>query len=151
MVQTYKKSHENMCYEEIYKEKSVNEEYNLNNYIKSQRDNIWSGMSPELFTLFWALEPKQLSVPKETYQAQIETMQTEIKRLEAEKALEGKNKFEKDIDKIRRNIDILKQEMNLQLKEKEKMDIFLQANKEKIVSVYNEVKKRPLDFLQYCL
>ena len=41
--------------------------------------------------------------------------------------------------------------MNSQTKEKEKMDKFLMDNKEKITENFNEVKKRPIEFLQYCL
>jgi hypothetical protein len=151
MVLTYKKSFEEVVYEDTYKERAVADEWNLNGMVKDCRTNIWAGMSPELYTLFWALEPKQLTVPKETYQIQMEEMHKEIKKLEDDTANQGKAKHDKEIDKIRRNIDILKQEMNSQTKEKEKMDKFLMDNKEKITENFNEVKKRPIEFLQYCL
>jgi len=42
-----------MGYDEIYKERTVPDEWNLNSLARNTRNNIWSGLSPELYTLFW--------------------------------------------------------------------------------------------------
>jgi len=90
LVLTYKKSFEELVVEDMYKERSVNPDWDLNHLVKSCRKGIWNGMSPELYTLFWVLAPSHLTVPKDAYQDQIDEIQANINKLEGEKGHDSK-------------------------------------------------------------
>ena len=92
------------------------------------------------------LKAGDINVPKEAYQSQVNEMLQEIQAQEKTKE-RGDSKTAKVVDRLKRNIDTLKEEENLQNKEREKMNDFITNNKEKILANFNTEMLKMMPFL----
>ena len=110
--------------------------------VKEIRSRIWEQITPELYCLFWILEPENLFVPTDAYSTQIEKLQDSAKT-------DSKSKPDKNTEKLKKNIEILKQEQSSQQKEKEKLDVFLMAKKVILTDQFFEAKNN-VAFAQFC-
>lgn len=138
-------------YDPINMQKNKDYQHNLTptDYIKEYRDQIWTQINPELYTMFWLFTLDDIFVPQERYDAEIEKLNKEILKLEENKNQENaaggskgsKSKTEKEIDKLKSSIEKLKDE-NLKLnKKKENIEQLIVSRKEKIFEITSDKKK----------
>lgn len=112
-------------------------------YIKEYREQIWTQINPELYTMFWLFTLDDIFVPQERYDAEIDKINKEIQKLEESKNQENnaggskgsKSKTEKEIDKLKSSIEKLKDENLKLIKKKENIEQFIISRKEKIFEI----------------
>lgn len=66
VVTQYKAVHDNFSYTSFYDDKGVEgDKGKITAHIISEREKLWSVVSPELYALFWILKPEHIHVPND--------------------------------------------------------------------------------------
>ena len=66
LVAFFKKTFDEFPFDNIYlNPREPEPEDKVYDYLKNERSKIWQFLSPDLYTLFWLLEPENLTVPIE--------------------------------------------------------------------------------------
>ena len=118
--------------------------------------NIWGFISPELYFIFSSLQLKDIYVPANRYESEIERNSKEKERLltENKNASESQiSKNKKEIEKINTNIENLNKELRELKKNNECVVAFINNKKHSLLNEVVKQNKREISkyFIQYCL
>jgi len=154
LIELFKKSFDNFDPETMCKQKnpSFYAVHTPEFVWKDIKLQVWKNVTPELYTLFWALSLDNIYVPVERYDAEVQRLNEEISNLDkgADAQKTTKAKKDKNIERIQNSKENFENEKQKLLQNKDKIDKFIEERKD---ALFEGITSRRINhvFVQVCL